>query len=80
MTIQNNKAIDEAQIRTLIEDRVKAVRAKNINGVMSNHASDVLSFDVVNPLHNIPAQIRLENARRSGSLCIKDQSATRLAT
>lgn len=50
MTIQNNKAIDEAQIRTLIKDRVKAVRAKNINGVMSNHALDVLSFDVVNPL------------------------------
>lgn len=50
MTTQNSIAIDEAQIRALIEDRVKAVRAKDINGVMSNHAPDILSFDVVNPL------------------------------
>lgn len=50
MTTANNKAIDEAQIRALIEDRVKAVRARDINGLMSNHAPDILSFDVVNPL------------------------------
>lgn len=50
MATQNRIAIDEAQIRRLIEDRVKAVRAKNINGVMSNHAPGILSFDVVNPL------------------------------
>lgn len=50
MTTPNSIAIDEAQIRALIEDRVKAVHAKDINGVMSNHAPDILSFDVVNPL------------------------------
>jgi ketosteroid isomerase-like protein len=53
MTTENRKAIDEAQIRALIDDRVKAVRAKDINGVMSNIAPDILSFDVVNPLQNI---------------------------
>ena len=45
-----NKAIDEAQIRGLIEDRIKAVRAKDIDGAISNYAPDVLSFDVINPL------------------------------
>ena len=38
------------QFRTLIEDRVKAVRAKDINGAMSSSAPDILSFDVINPL------------------------------
>lgn len=76
-TTKSSKAIDEAQIRALIEDRVKAVRVKYVNGVISNHAPDILSFDVVNPLQY--DQIRLENALRSGSLCIKAQSATRFA-
>jgi uncharacterized protein (TIGR02246 family) len=45
-----NKALDEVQIRELIEDKIKAVRAKDIGGATSNYARDVLSFDVVNPL------------------------------
>jgi uncharacterized protein (TIGR02246 family) len=53
MTTQNSIAIDEAQIRALIEDRSKAVRTKDINGVISNHAPDILSFDVVNPLQYV---------------------------
>jgi ketosteroid isomerase-like protein len=53
MATANNKAIDEAQIRTLIEDRAKAVRAKDINGALANIALDVVSFDVVNPLQSI---------------------------
>src|SRR5882762_4878431 len=52
MTTENRKAIDEAQIRALIEDRVKAVRARDINGAMSNIAPDIVSFDVVNPLQH----------------------------
>ncbi len=50
MTTQHGKATDEATIRKLIEDRAKAARAKDINGLMSNHAPDILAFDVVNPL------------------------------
>lgn len=50
MTTANSKAIEEAQIRKLIDDRVKAVRAKDVNGAMSNYVPDVLLFDVVNPL------------------------------
>lgn len=36
-----------------MDDRVKAVRAKDINGAMSNVAPDLLSFDVVNPLQTV---------------------------
>jgi uncharacterized protein (TIGR02246 family) len=50
MPIDNSKANNEAQIRELIENRIKAARIKDINKVMSNYAPDVLSFDVVNPL------------------------------
>ena len=55
MTTENSKAIDEAQIRALVEDRVKAVRARDINGAMSNIAPEIVSFDVVNPLQHIGA-------------------------
>jgi ketosteroid isomerase-like protein len=50
VTTENSKSTDEAQIRGLIEDRINAVRTKDINGLMFNHAPDVLSFDVINPL------------------------------
>jgi len=50
VTTENSKSTDEAQIRGLIEDRINAVRTKDINGLMFNHAPGVLSFDVINPL------------------------------
>ncbi len=45
-----NKALDEFQIRALIENKIKAVRVKDVDGATSKYASDVLSFDVVDPL------------------------------
>jgi ketosteroid isomerase-like protein len=53
MATANSKAIDQAQIRKLIDDRINAVRAKDINGAMANIAPDIVSFDVVNPLQYI---------------------------
>ena len=50
MTIESSRATDEALIRGLIEERVEAVRAKDIDSLMSNHAPDVLMFDALNPL------------------------------
>ena len=50
MTTEKSKVIDEGLIRALIDERVKAVRAKDIDGAMSNVSADILSFDVVNPL------------------------------
>jgi ketosteroid isomerase-like protein len=41
---------DEAEIRGLIDDWVKAVRAKDINHLMPHYAPDVLSFDLAPPL------------------------------
>ena len=46
-------ANSEAQIRALIDSRVTAIRAKDIGAAMSHIASDVLMFDVVNPLQYI---------------------------
>jgi uncharacterized protein (TIGR02246 family) len=50
MAADKRRAADEDQIRTLINDRVKAVRTKDTNGAMSSSALDILSFDVINPL------------------------------
>lgn len=41
---------DEAQIRQLIDNWTKALHAKDINGLMSHHAADILLFDAVPPL------------------------------
>jgi ketosteroid isomerase-like protein len=49
---ENIKAIDEVQIRSLIDDRVKAVRAKDVDVLVSHYAPGVLSFEVVNPLQS----------------------------
>lgn len=51
MTTAKSKASDEAEIRTLIEARVKAVYAKDVNKLMESITPDILVFDVVNPLH-----------------------------
>jgi len=53
MTTEDRKAIGQAQIRALIDLRVQAVRAKDIDGAIATVAPDVLSFDVVNPLQSI---------------------------
>jgi ketosteroid isomerase-like protein len=53
MTTESGKAANETQIRALIDDRTKAVRAKDAVGATSGIASDILTFDVVNPLQHI---------------------------
>lgn len=53
MTTENIKALNEAQIRKLMDARVEAVRTKDVNASMSNLAPDIVSFDVVNPLQKI---------------------------
>jgi uncharacterized protein (TIGR02246 family) len=50
MTAAKSQASDEAQIRALIEARVKAVRARNIDATVESVTPDLLVFDVVNPL------------------------------
>lgn len=55
--ITESKTSNEAQIRSIIEQRVKAVHGKDIHTLMSNHAPDVLSFDVLNPLQYARADL-----------------------
>jgi uncharacterized protein (TIGR02246 family) len=52
MTIEGNKTKNEAAIRELIDVFVKAIRAKDINGVMSVFAPEVVSFDLGPPLQH----------------------------
>ena len=53
MTTEGHRATNETQIRALIDDRTKAVRAKDVVRATSGIAPDILTFDVVNPLQNI---------------------------
>ena len=55
------EAMAEALIRHRVEDAVKAIRAKDIDGVMSLYAPNIVSFDIVPPLRYVGA----ENKRRA---------------
>jgi uncharacterized protein (TIGR02246 family) len=50
MATGKNKAADEDHIRQLIDGWAKALRAKDIDGVMSHYAPDILLFDLAPPL------------------------------
>lgn len=50
MATQEDKAIDEAKIRQHIDDWTRALRAKDIKGVMSFYAPGVVVFDIAPPL------------------------------
>jgi uncharacterized protein (TIGR02246 family) len=50
MTTENSKATDDGQIRGLMDDWARALRAKDINRLMADYAPDVLAFDLINPL------------------------------
>ena len=45
-----NNPSSEAEIKALIEKNVEAIRAKDIAEAISDHAPNVLLFDVINPL------------------------------
>src|SRR5258708_8409381 len=55
MTVEENKKNDEAAIKRVIEGGVNAVRNKDIGGVMSLYAPEVVSFDIVPPLRYVGA-------------------------
>ena len=51
----------EALIRQRVEDLAKALNAKDIDGVMSLYAPNIVSFDIVPPLRYVGA----DNKRRA---------------
>ena len=52
MSVSNNRTTDEAAIRELLEDWARAVRAKDLKGILANHSPEVLMFDVPPPLES----------------------------
>ncbi len=50
MTTETSMVTDEAQIRQLMNDWAKATRKGDDDAVLSNHAADVMIFDVLAPL------------------------------
>ncbi|HYR83714.1 MAG TPA: SgcJ/EcaC family oxidoreductase [Terriglobia bacterium] len=43
----------DVTIRALIDDWVKAIRARDVNGSLANFAPDVVSFDLIDPLRYV---------------------------
>jgi ketosteroid isomerase-like protein len=63
MTTENSRAGEEARIRELIEERVRAISARDVDALMSNHAPDVVLFDALDPL------------RYSGSEAVRERAS-----
>jgi uncharacterized protein (TIGR02246 family) len=59
MAIQ--RATDEADIRQRINRWVEALRALDLEGVMSLYAEDIVSFDLVPPLRHVGAKAKEKN-------------------
>ena len=50
MKTENRNSTEEAKIRALVEDWAGALRARDIDGMMSHYAPDVCVYDIVPPL------------------------------
>ena len=61
MATGNRKKIDEAQIREPIDRWLKALRAKNLDGIMSCYTPDILLFDLLPPLQYLGADAYRKN-------------------
>jgi uncharacterized protein (TIGR02246 family) len=55
MGVEGNKNNDEVEIQRLLDDGIRSVRSKNIEGVMSMYAPEVVTFDIVPPLRYLGA-------------------------
>jgi ketosteroid isomerase-like protein len=55
MTVEEARKNDEAEIKRAIEGYVEALRAKDLDGVMSMYAPEIVTFDVVPPLQYVGA-------------------------
>ena len=57
MAVEDNKKSDEAEIQRLLDDGIGSLRDKNIEGVMSLYAQEVVSFDIVPPLRYVGTDV-----------------------
>src|SRR5579862_8360359 len=67
MTVEDNKKNDEAEIKRVIESWVEALRARDIDRVMSIYAPDLVSFDIVPPLRYVGADTYRKHWQESWS-------------
>jgi uncharacterized protein (TIGR02246 family) len=56
-----HRATDEADIRQRIDKLAEAIRAMNLEAVMSIYAPDIVSFDIVPPLQHVGAEAKRKN-------------------
>jgi ketosteroid isomerase-like protein len=61
MAKKNMKASNQAEIRQLVKQWVKALRAKDVDGLMSHYARDIVVFDLAPPLQYRGANAYREN-------------------
>jgi ketosteroid isomerase-like protein len=52
MSASNSRTTGEAAIRDLVKNCAKAVRTRNLDGVLANHSPDILMFDVPPPIQS----------------------------
>ena len=55
MTAGSSRARDEARIRRFIDTWAEAIRAKDVDAVMSHFAADIVTFDLAPPLQSTGA-------------------------
>src|SRR6266487_1423727 len=73
MTVEENKKNDEAEIQRLLDDGTRSIRDKNIEGVMSLYAQEVVSFDIVPPLRYMGADTFRKRWEEDRSLAALDR-------
>ncbi len=59
--VATQRATDEADIRQRIDKLAEAIRAMNLEGVMSIYAPDIVSFDIVPPLQHVGVEAKRRN-------------------
>jgi uncharacterized protein (TIGR02246 family) len=52
MSANDNRKTDEGAIRDLVENWARAVRTKDLDGILANHSPDMLMFDVPPPIQS----------------------------
>lgn len=52
MRANNSRTIDESAIRDLVENWAKAVRTRNLDGILANHSPEIKMFDVPPPIQS----------------------------
>ena len=68
MKIETQRAMDEAEIRQRVDKLVEAIRAMDLDSVMSIYAPDLVSFDVEPPLQHVGAEAKRKNWLNAFSL------------